>query len=155
MSSQPETAAEQVATISGSARWLAALLGVTTMPAGYTIAVFHDDSKPIEHFTLKDRPVEGDNPELLLASIQYTILHHQAAHFAGAAGDSDWAAAIARITERGDFGNDLSVGEMQAVRTRIQAAESEHGLMAALLAATEEDPESEAGGIRGEAIRYL
>lgn len=195
MSSQPtenaevtadtESPAASAADIAGSARWLAALLGIETLPSGYTVAIFHNDGggAPIEHFTLDNRPLD-DNAELLLATIQYTAIHHQVAHFAGKATDEEWAAGIARLTELGDFDEELTIAEMQAGRERIQAAKTGGGPLAALLASAEtggpqvmvirgpedmaalraqlasllgeeDEPEDEQAGIRSEAISHL
>lgn len=189
MTSQPteETTAtpeEQAAKIAGAVQWLAALLGAEAMPAGYTVAVFHEDGigTPFEYFEWDGRPIDGDNAALLLASIQYSILYHQVAHHAGKASDEEWAAAIARVTELGDYDGELTAGKMQEGRDRIQAAKTGGGPLATLLASGkapqtivirgpedmaalraqlasilggEDEPEDEQGSIRGEAISHL
>jgi hypothetical protein len=109
------------------------------------------------------------------------MLHHQVAHFASTASDEEWAAAIARVTELGDYDSDLTVAAMQEGRAQVQAAKSgPDGLKAALQAAVgdtadirvirgaeelkqilaglsdgQPEPETEAGGIRAKAISYL
>lgn len=148
MTSQPteETTAtpeEQAAKIAGAVQWLAALLGAEAMPAGYTVAVFHEDGigTPFEYFEWDGRPIDSDNAALLLASIQYSILYHQVAHHAGKASDEEWAAAIARVTELGDYDGELTAGKMQEGRDRIQAARSSlpDALRAALAGSLGED----------------
>jgi hypothetical protein len=143
--------------------WLATLLGTTTTPTGYTVALFHEGTSPIEHFTISGRPID-DDAELLLAAIQFVVLNHQVAHFARQASNDDWEAAMARLTEAGDFGGNLTVEKMRDFREELRTGIPD-SVMAALAAALHGDkeaahrllgaPEQEPGTIRSEAITYL
>jgi hypothetical protein len=122
-----------------SITWLAALLGTDHMPDNYTVGLFHDGPTAIEHFNLNGRPINSDDAERVLTSIQFAALHHQVAHFADTTTDEEWETAMERVAALGDIGGNLTVQAMREGRTRLKETTGGGSLMAALAAALDGD----------------
>lgn len=129
-----EEAPSTVEEIRAAVNWLATLLNTTTMPPGYTVGIFHEGPSPIEHFTATTLGLDSGEAERMMAAVQFTVLYHQIAHFAADATDEEWEAAMTRIAEHGDIGDNLTAAAMKEGRKRIKdPANSLSALLAASL----------------------